>query len=38
MAAKDQSHEFPVEFLPTPPVEVRAAVNDERRRYAHIMG
>ena len=38
MATKDQSHEFPVEFLPTPPVEVRAAVNDERRRYAHIMG
>ncbi len=33
-----EPRQIPVELLPTPPLEVRAAVNNERRRYAHIMG
>jgi diguanylate cyclase (GGDEF)-like protein len=32
------SHPEPVHFLPTPPKEVRVAVNDERRRYARQIG
>ena len=34
---RHSSHPQPVELLPLPPVEVRKAVNDERRRYSRQM-